>query len=79
VWLLWVPGRRSLPLEQTSRAVEFSDGIDISDEVIVSGDCPCELDLQISPRLDDLHTIVLAEPRQEHDSLPQHAIPGVAF
>ena len=37
-----------------------------------------KLDLQIPSRLGDPDAIVLTEPGQEHDALPQHAIPGVS-
>ena len=37
-----------------------------------------EFDLQIPSGLADLDTIVLAEPVQKHDSLPEHAIPGIS-
>ena len=62
--LFRVSARTGLPLEQAARAVEFADGIDVGDEVVLSGDRPGELDLQIPSRLGDLDTIVLAEPGQ---------------
>jgi hypothetical protein len=70
-------GRR-LPLEQAALAIECADGVDIGNEVVVAGDLPGEFDLQILLRLADLDTAVLAEPGQEHQSLPKHAIPGIS-
>ena len=61
-----------------SSAVESADGIDIGDGVCLLGNWPGELDLQITSRLVDLNAIVLAETVQEHDSLPEHAIPTAA-
>ena len=61
-----------------SSAVESADGIDIGDGVALLGNWPGELDLQITSRLVDLNAIVLAETVQEHDSLPEHAIPTAA-
>src|SRR4029077_12482724 len=51
---------------------------DIGYEVVLVAHGTCELDLQISSRLIDLHATVLAESGQKHDSLLKHAIPGVS-
>ena len=51
-----------LPFQQAALAIEFSDGIDVGNEVVLVADGPGELDLQILLRLGDLDTIVLAEP-----------------
>lgn len=59
-----------------ARAVNSADGIDTGDEVVLSRNWTCELDLQIPSRPVDRDAIVLTEPVQEHDALPEHAIPG---
>jgi len=46
--------------------------------MVLSSNRPVEFDLQIASRLTDLDTIVLAESVEQHDALPEHAIPGVA-
>jgi hypothetical protein len=77
--LFRVAAGTGFPLEQTTPAIEFPDGIDIGDEVVASGNRPGELDLQITSRLVDLDSTVLAEAGQEHDSLTEHAIPGISL
>jgi hypothetical protein len=62
--LLRVAARTGFPLQQTTFAVEFPDGVDIDDEVVAAGDLPGEFDLQITSRLENLDTIVLAEAGQ---------------
>ena len=50
--------------QQAACAIEFADGVDVGDEVVVFGNWPGELDLQIALRLVDLGTIILAEACQ---------------
>ena len=70
-----VSARRGFPLEQAALSVKFADGIDVGYEVVLSGDRSIELDLQIASRLANLDTIVLTESVEQHDALPEHAIP----
>jgi hypothetical protein len=70
--------RTGLPLQQAALAIEGADGVDIGNEVVLFADGSGELDLQILLRVWDLDTIVLAEPGQQHEALPEHTIPGVS-
>src|SRR5579872_4716587 len=66
-----------LPLDQALGIVDFANGIDISDEVVVVGDRTFELDLQVLTGLADTDAIILAETIEQRDALLQHAIPAV--
>src|ERR1700676_4322573 len=59
--------------------IKFPDSVDIRNEVVAASNLPGEFDVQISSRLANLDTTVLAEPGQQDDSLPEHAIPGVSI
>lgn len=43
--LLWIPGRAGLRLQNAWYTVDFTDGIDVGNEVIVGTESPRELDL----------------------------------
>ena len=62
--LFRVSARRGLPLQQAALSIEFADGVDVGHEVVLSGELPVKLDLQIPSRLKDLDTIVLTESGQ---------------
>jgi hypothetical protein len=62
--LIGVSARTGFPLEQAVRPVEFADSVNVRHEVVFSCKWPGEFDLQITPRLEDLDSIVLAEPVQ---------------
>jgi hypothetical protein len=62
--LFRVSARRRFPLQQTTLPIKFPDGVDVGDEVVAASNRPGEFDLQISLRLADADTIVLAEPGQ---------------
>ena len=79
IGFFWIAGRGGLPLDQTARAIQFSDGVNIGDEVILPGQWPLELDLQVALRLANTDAVVLAEPVQELDALLQHPVPAVAI
>ena len=68
-----------LPFEQAVSAVELTDGIHISDEVVAARERPHELDLQILPRPANADAVILAKPVKQLDALLQHAIPAVAL
>src|SRR5579864_3058840 len=76
--LFRISTRRCFPFQQAALAIEFPYGVDISNEVVAAGNLPSEFDLKVALRLADPDTIILAEPGQECDSLPEHAIPGVS-
>src|SRR5437016_5360289 len=75
---LCVAAGSGLPLDQGARAVQRSDRVDVGYEVILVGNRPPELDLQVAARLANADAVVLAEPLEELDSLLQHAVPGIS-
>ena len=76
--LFWVSARTCLPLEQAALSVEAADRVDVGNKVVLLSNRSGELDLQITSGLVNLDTVILTEPGQQHDSLPQHPIPGVS-
>jgi hypothetical protein len=64
--------------DQTTRVVDVSDGVDVSDEVIFLGHRSNEFDLQVAAGLPNTNAIILAKAIQELNALLQHAVPGVA-
>src|SRR5207237_380192 len=59
--------------------VEVSNSVDIGNEVVSSGERPCELDLQVLPGLANTNAVVLCEALEELDPLLQHTIPSCAL
>jgi hypothetical protein len=76
--LFRIATRRSLPFQQTRRAIKRPHRIDVSDK-LVPPNWARHLDLQVALWLLDLDAIVLAEAHEQLNSLLQHAIPVVAF
>jgi len=58
---LGIAARRCFPLDEGARSVQLSDRVDVGDEVIVLGNRPRELDLQITVRLANANAVILAE------------------
>src|SRR4029077_13752180 len=57
--------RCGLPFQQTALTVQRSDGVDIGNEIVVAGNWPRELDLQIAARLTNANAIVLTAAVQK--------------
>src|SRR4029077_5384327 len=77
--LFRVTAGRSFPVDETLGAVEFAEGIDISDEFIVTGKAAHHPHLQVLFRSVNLDPIVLCEALEQMDSLVNEAIPGFSF
>ena len=60
-------------------AIELADGVNIGDELIASGECPSELDLQVLLGIRDPNPILPDEPFEQVNSLMQQPIPGFPF
>ena len=51
--------RGGLPLQNAGRAVEFANGIDVSDEIVARAECPIELNLLGRTRAANANAAVL--------------------
>src|SRR2546425_7095658 len=72
-------GRSGLPLEQAALIIQPPDGIDVRHELVLAGERPHKLDLQVVPGLANAHAILLAEAVEQLNALLEHAIPGIAL
>src|SRR2546425_9458375 len=72
-------GRSGLPLEQAALIIQPPDGIDVRHELVLAGERPHKLDLQVVPGLANAHAILLAEAVEQLNALLEHAIPGVTM
>src|SRR5207249_2595506 len=66
------------PFEQAAAIVQPSDGIDVSDEFVLSRKRPHKLDLQIAAGLANEDAIFLAEAVEQLDALLEHVVPCIA-
>jgi hypothetical protein len=75
VRLLGVAARCGFPLNQATLAVQLSDGVNIRYEVIVRGNWPGELDLQLAAWLPNTNTVFLAFLTARSSTLMLHIVP----
>jgi hypothetical protein len=90
LWFFGIATGGGLPLQQTTGAVQLSDGVDTGHEVIAwgtertgrrgrgrRGNGLGELDLQVSLGLPDADAVFLCETIEQLNALLQHAVPGI--
>src|SRR5208283_5059447 len=76
-WLFWISCRGSLPFQNAWRAVQFTNGVDVSYKIVAGRQGPIELNLLGGTRTANANAAVLGESLEQLDALLQHAVPGV--
>ncbi len=69
--------RSRFPFENARCSVQFSDGIDVSYEIISRSELAIELDLLVRSRPMNANATVLGKAVEQLDALLQHVVPGV--
>src|SRR5208282_5071863 len=76
--LLRISCGRGLPFQNAGRAVQFTNGVDVSDKTVAGSQGPIELNLLGGTRVANANPAVLSETFEQLDALLQHTVPGVA-
>ncbi len=63
--LFQISCRGSFPLQQTGRAVQLTNGVDVSHKTVARTECPIELNLLGGTRPPKLNAAVLSEPLKQ--------------
>ena len=66
------------PVHQATRAIEFTDGVDVGDKLVAVGQVPNHLELQIFLRLRNANPIVPRKAFEEMHTLVEQAIPALS-
>src|ERR1017187_10533713 len=70
--LVRISCRSCLPLQQALCAVQFANGIDVSDKTVAGSQGPIELDLLGGTRAANANPAVLSKALEQLDALSQH-------
>jgi hypothetical protein len=79
LWIFRVTSGTGFPIDDAAQAINFADGIHISQEVTSSRKALQDFDLQVILRILDADAIVLRKALQQVDALMDQAIPVLAF
>lgn len=77
--LVGVAARGCLPVHDTPTAVEFTNRINVRNELIGPGQLSYEFDLKILLRPGNMYSIVLRESLKQLDTFVENTIPGLPF
>ena len=73
--LFWISCRGGFPFQDAWSVVEFTDGVDVADEVVAGTERLVELDLLGRTGTANANATILSKALQQLDTLLQHAIP----
>src|SRR5277367_5910476 len=76
--IVWIPTRCGLPVNHAAYAIDFTDGIEVSNK-LTSYRRSKDLDLEILLRIANTNPICLYESLKQMDSLVHKAVPGISF
>src|SRR5208282_1370533 len=77
--LFRITTRRGFPVDQTFRAIERPEGINVGNEIVVTGKSSEHLYLQVLLGTENANTIILREFLKQMNPLVNQAIPGISF